>query len=189
MDQFVINGGSRLCGRLTVKGSKNATLPLMAAAREAGLVPGLPARSAVAVAKFVALIDRLGEFAALPVEEILGHVLTESGYEAALRLAQREIEDAHFEAARRTLEQLETHPDRTGKRGQDAAALLALVAQYLNRTEVWRESAQWSGTDPAGAKAGQAVQWPDGALQRGLTPMDRGPHADLARGALPANNR
>lgn len=32
MDQFVINGGSRLCGRLTVKGSKNATLPLMAAA-------------------------------------------------------------------------------------------------------------------------------------------------------------
>ncbi|MCC6321145.1 MAG: UDP-N-acetylglucosamine 1-carboxyvinyltransferase [Phycisphaerales bacterium] len=32
MDHFVINGGSRLCGRLTVKGSKNATLPLMAAA-------------------------------------------------------------------------------------------------------------------------------------------------------------
>lgn len=32
MDQFVINGGSRLSGRLTVKGSKNATLPLMAAA-------------------------------------------------------------------------------------------------------------------------------------------------------------
>lgn len=32
MDQFVINGGKRLCGRLTVKGSKNATLPLMAAA-------------------------------------------------------------------------------------------------------------------------------------------------------------
>jgi UDP-N-acetylglucosamine 1-carboxyvinyltransferase len=32
LDQFVINGGKRLCGRLTVKGSKNATLPLMAAA-------------------------------------------------------------------------------------------------------------------------------------------------------------
>ncbi len=32
MDQFVINGGKRLCGRLTVKGSKNATLPLMAGA-------------------------------------------------------------------------------------------------------------------------------------------------------------
>ena len=32
MDQFVINGGKRLCGRLSVKGSKNAALPIMAAA-------------------------------------------------------------------------------------------------------------------------------------------------------------
>jgi UDP-N-acetylglucosamine 1-carboxyvinyltransferase len=32
LDQFVITGGNRLCGRLTVKGSKNASLPLMAAA-------------------------------------------------------------------------------------------------------------------------------------------------------------
>ncbi len=32
MDKFVIHGGSRLCGRLTVKGSKNAALPIMAAA-------------------------------------------------------------------------------------------------------------------------------------------------------------
>ncbi|MGQ0626766.1 MAG: UDP-N-acetylglucosamine 1-carboxyvinyltransferase [Phycisphaerales bacterium] len=32
MDRFEINGGSRLTGRLTVKGAKNAALPLMAAA-------------------------------------------------------------------------------------------------------------------------------------------------------------
>ncbi|MBL8764954.1 MAG: UDP-N-acetylglucosamine 1-carboxyvinyltransferase [Phycisphaerae bacterium] len=32
MDQFVIQGGARLSGRLSIKGSKNATLPLMAAA-------------------------------------------------------------------------------------------------------------------------------------------------------------
>lgn len=32
MDQFIIQGGERLSGRLTVKGSKNAALPLMAAA-------------------------------------------------------------------------------------------------------------------------------------------------------------
>lgn len=32
MHQFVINGGRRLCGRLNVKGSKNAALPLMAGA-------------------------------------------------------------------------------------------------------------------------------------------------------------
>lgn len=32
MDQFIIQGGSRLTGRLAIKGSKNAALPLMAAA-------------------------------------------------------------------------------------------------------------------------------------------------------------
>jgi UDP-N-acetylglucosamine 1-carboxyvinyltransferase len=32
VDQFVIVGGKRLCGTLTVKGSKNAALPIMAAA-------------------------------------------------------------------------------------------------------------------------------------------------------------
>ncbi|MGH7132835.1 MAG: UDP-N-acetylglucosamine 1-carboxyvinyltransferase [Phycisphaerales bacterium] len=32
MDRFVIRGGQRLAGRLTIKGSKNAALPLMAAA-------------------------------------------------------------------------------------------------------------------------------------------------------------
>lgn len=32
MDQFIINGGQRLCGKITVKGSKNAALPIMAAA-------------------------------------------------------------------------------------------------------------------------------------------------------------
>jgi UDP-N-acetylglucosamine 1-carboxyvinyltransferase len=32
LDQFVITGGKRLCGTLSVKGSKNAALPIMAAA-------------------------------------------------------------------------------------------------------------------------------------------------------------
>lgn len=32
MDQFLITGGKRLCGRLEIKGSKNAALPIMAAA-------------------------------------------------------------------------------------------------------------------------------------------------------------
>src|SRR5262249_5999644 len=32
MDKFIIRGGARLSGRLAIKGSKNATLPLMAAA-------------------------------------------------------------------------------------------------------------------------------------------------------------
>ena len=44
----------------------------------------------MAVARFVAMIDRLMLVAAAPVEEILGHVLTESGYRALLEQSEDE---------------------------------------------------------------------------------------------------
>jgi DNA helicase-2/ATP-dependent DNA helicase PcrA len=53
---------------------------LLDAARESGLIEALNKRATVAVAKFMAKIDRMSTFAAAPVEEVLGHVLAESGY-------------------------------------------------------------------------------------------------------------
>jgi len=55
-------------------------LPLLAAARDAARVEGLNPRSAGKVAQYAALIDRLGQLAAAPMEEILGTVLAETGY-------------------------------------------------------------------------------------------------------------
>ncbi len=84
-------------------------------------------------------------------------LLTASGYEAALRLAQRQIEAAQFHAAARTLGQLEQHPDRAGGLGRDAAELLTLAASYLGddaspattlRLVRWRREAalpEWEG--------------------------------------------
>ncbi len=75
-------------------------------------------------------------------------LLTPSGFEAALRLAQMDVEDAHFEAARLVLEQLESHPDRgasaEASRRRDAAAILTLVARYIDRPEVWERAERWS---------------------------------------------
>lgn len=58
-------------------------------------------------------------------------MLTTSGYEATLRLAQRRIEAAQFHAAFRTLAQLDRHPDRRGDAARDAANLLTFAASHL----------------------------------------------------------
>ncbi|HVA46873.1 MAG TPA: UvrD-helicase domain-containing protein [Pirellulales bacterium] len=57
---------------------------LLEAAREAGIIEAIPKKAAVAVARFVALFDRLNLVSMRPVEEILGHVLNETGYQAPL---------------------------------------------------------------------------------------------------------
>lgn len=59
-------------------------LPLLGAAREAGMIRTLPKKAAVSLAKFVALMDRLGEVATAHVEEIVGRVLSETGYRDSL---------------------------------------------------------------------------------------------------------
>jgi DNA helicase-2/ATP-dependent DNA helicase PcrA len=57
---------------------------LLDAAREAGMIAAIPKKAAVAVAKFVAMFDRLSLVSMRPVEEILGHVLDETGYQGHL---------------------------------------------------------------------------------------------------------
>ncbi|REK12876.1 MAG: AAA family ATPase [Planctomycetota bacterium] len=66
------------------------SMSLLDAARESGLIESLTKRAAVAVAKFVSLYDRLSILAAEPVEEILGHVLAESGYKQYLEDSENE---------------------------------------------------------------------------------------------------
>ncbi len=84
----VINVPARAIGKSTVdRIRQHAVLrgsTMLEAARESGLIPALNKRAAVAVAKFVGLIDRLGLAASAPVEEIMGLVLAESGYQQAL---------------------------------------------------------------------------------------------------------
>ena len=71
--------GSRTIERLTDH-ARERQLSLLEAARESGLVDALNKRSATHVAQFVAMFDRLSLLAAAPLEEIIGRVLSETGY-------------------------------------------------------------------------------------------------------------
>lgn len=107
-------------------------------------------------------------------------LLTSAGFDSALRIAQRQIEDARFEAARLTLEQLEKHPDRTGdkERGARAAKLSALLARYLDRREVRLIAERWAAEAQVAAGLLKPEAWPAGALAAGVSPL----------GPLPALN-
>ncbi len=84
----IVNTPTRGIGKSTLERlSDHAArrgLTLLEAARESGMIESLPKKAAVSVAKFVALIDHLNLLAIKPVEEILGHVLEESGYHEQL---------------------------------------------------------------------------------------------------------
>ena len=63
---------------------------MLEAARKSGLIEDLSKKKAVDVARFVAMIDRLTALATGPVEEILGHVLAETGYRDHLMNSESE---------------------------------------------------------------------------------------------------
>lgn len=118
----------------------------------------------------------LGEGREEEVERL--RLLTGAGFEATLRVAQTHLESARFEAARLALEQLETHPDRTGEAGAAAGDLLGTIAGYLRRDEVWARAERWARE--AGKEPGRRGGAPRPALaaRATLSPLARG--ADLS---------
>jgi DNA helicase-2/ATP-dependent DNA helicase PcrA len=83
-----INTPARGIGRKTIQRLTDHAyqhgLTLLEAAREAAAIAGIAARSAKKVAVYVELADRLSDLSDGDMEEILGTVLTESGYHAHL---------------------------------------------------------------------------------------------------------
>lgn len=80
----VVNRPRRGIGKATIERlAAHATqqgLSLLEAARDAPQVEGIGPQPARQLAQFARLVERLLEVAAGPVEEVLGHVLTETGY-------------------------------------------------------------------------------------------------------------
>ena len=93
----IINTPTRGIGKATVDRlrdyGRQKTLPLLEAARRAGVIETLSKKAAVSVAKFVAIIDRLGEAVHGPVEELVGRVLAESGYREVLENSESEDDE------------------------------------------------------------------------------------------------
>lgn len=76
--------GKTTLGRLQQHAAERGW-PLGEAARQCGLVPGVAKRSAIPVARFMALLDRLGELATGPVEPLLRAVVADTGYQLHLQ--------------------------------------------------------------------------------------------------------
>ena len=90
----VINTPPRGIGKTTVRrlGDHAARhgMTLLEAARDSCRIESLSSRPAGLVGKFVGLFDRLARVAGAPVEEILGHVLAESGYKSQFEESENE---------------------------------------------------------------------------------------------------
>ena len=90
----IINEPARGIGKTTLQKLGEDTLchgrPLLEAARDARRVESLGPRAVAQIAKFVAMFDRLTAIVGRPVEEILGHVLAESGYQQQFEASQNE---------------------------------------------------------------------------------------------------
>jgi DNA helicase-2/ATP-dependent DNA helicase PcrA len=135
----IINNPPRAIGRSTIgRLSEHAArhrLSLLDAARESGMIESLNKRAAVAVAKFVAMFDRLSLLAAAPLEEILGHVLAETGYEDVLR----DSEDPEDQDRLANIQELLTAARQFDERHGGDAPLEAFLeeASLVNDTDAW----------------------------------------------------
>ncbi len=135
----VINTPTRGIGKKSVERlTEHATrrgLPLLEAAREAGLVESLSSRAAVNVAKFVAMIDRIGEVSHGAVEEVLGTVLSASGMREIL--ANSESEEDQNRLA--NIEELLTAAREFDTQNPGDSHLEAFLEQVclVNETDDW----------------------------------------------------
>lgn len=105
-------------------------------------------------------------------------LLTPAGFDAALRMAQEQLESARFGAAWVTLGQLETHPSRVGVRGEMAARMAGLVARYLGDESSWGVVERWRREAGLGEEGRTRAERPETRVER--TPFDDVGRVDLA---------
>ncbi|MBW8885598.1 MAG: ATP-binding domain-containing protein, partial [Planctomycetia bacterium] len=152
-------------------------LPLLEAARRAGIVEGLSKKSAVAVAKFVALFDRLGEAIHGAIEEIVGLVLSETGYREVLENSESEEEQDRLA----NLEELLTAAREFDVKHPEMNAL----EQFLEETSLVADTDAWeTETDRVTLMtlhAAKGLEFPAVfivACEQGLLPHDRSLYDD-----------
>ncbi len=177
----VINTPPRGIGKSTIERlGEHAVarrLSLLDAARESGLIESLNKRAAVAVAKFVSLYDRLSLVAAAGVEEVLGHVLSASGYQQLLR----ESDDEGDQERLANIEELLTAARQFDEHHPGEGALEAFLEEacLVNDTDAWQ--ADDDRVTLMTLHASKGLEFPVVfivALEEGLLPHERSRQSD-----------
>ena len=172
----VINTPPRGIGKTTIsrliEHADRLRLSLLDAARQSGLIESLNKRAAVAVAKFVAMVDHVSVHAAAPVEEILGHVLSASGYQKFLT----DSEDEEDQERLANIEELLTAAQEFDERNPGDAPLEAFLedACLVNETDAWADDDDQATLMTLHASKG--LEFPVVfivALEEGLLPHER----------------
>ncbi len=137
--QRVINVPPRKIGKVTLGKLRDYAsdnrISMLEAARKSGLIETMSKQAAAKVAAFVALYDKLSIVATLSVEEILGHVLSETGYIEYLKQADSEEADnrvANVDELLTAAQEFDAqHPDDGGLEAYLETAVL------VNETDAW----------------------------------------------------
>jgi DNA helicase-2/ATP-dependent DNA helicase PcrA len=175
----IINVPARKIGKASVNKladyARQRGLPLGEAARQAGLVPGLGKAATIAFAKFVAMLDRLGESLHGSVEELVGRVLTETGYREVLENSESEDDEERLA----NLEELLTAAREFDIRNPGSGHL----EQFLEESSLVADTDAWEAeTDKVTLMtlhAAKGLEFPVVyivAVENGLLPHERNLH-------------
>ena len=138
----IINTPTRGIGKKTVERieahARRKGMSLLDAARESGLIDDLKKRSAVSVAKFVALYDRLCLNADRPVREVLDKVIEETGYRDQYLYSEAEEDEQRVANIDELLAAAHEFDQQHGDEGG--------LEQYLEQAALVNDVDDWEGT-------------------------------------------
>lgn len=175
----VINTPARGIGKTAVARLNGQAIEgrmtLLEAARHADRIEGMSKRAAKSILDFVGMVDRLCAAAAGPIEELMGLVLSGSGYRAALE----QSEDPDDQERVANIDELLTVARQFDERRGEATGLEAFLEEtsLVSDTDDWQE--EQDRVSLMTLHASKGLEFPVVflvAVEQGLLPHERSRH-------------